>query len=144
MPSRNAYLLNPPSTALLPVIRPPIPQSSCFPFTFILSQSLPAHRGCSLQLSGHVVWSSGQTAIIISKAAVHTLACRSSGSLRNEHVQVGSRFGWRCQISCADDGDCIFTAGDRLSRADILVTPTQCAGKYITYTRSLTVCGKHT
>ena len=33
----------------------------------------------------------------------------------------------------------IFTAGDRLSRGDILVTPAQCAGKYITYTRSLAV-----
>ena len=29
--------------------------------------------------------------------------------------------------------------GDRLSWEDILVSPTQCAGKYITYTCSLTV-----
>ena len=34
----------------------------------------------------------------------------------------------------------IITAGDRLSRGDILVTPIQCAGTYITYTRSLAVC----
>ena len=143
MPSRNAYLLNPPST------QPSTGQTFSHTTKQLVSiyfhrfpvTPVPTHRGRSLQLSGHV-WSSGQTAIIISKAAVQTPACRSSCSLRNEHVQVGNRFGWHCQISCADDGYYIFTAGDRLSRRDTLVTPTQCTGKYITYTRSLAVCGK--
>jgi len=33
-----------------------------------------------------------------------------------------------------------FHSGDRLSRGDILVTPTQCAGKCFEYTQNLAVC----
>ena len=35
-----------------------------------------------------------------------------------DRVQVGSLFGWRCYILCADIG--AIGAGDRLSRGDIL------------------------
>jgi len=34
----------------------------------------------------------------------------------------------------------VLTAGDKLSWGDTLVTPTRCAGKYLTYTHSLVMC----
>ena len=53
--------------------------------------------------------------------------------------QTGSLFGWRCQISYADVGDISSHRGIDYNGEDILVTPAQCAGKYIKYICSLAV-----
>ena len=43
-------------------------------------------------------------------------------------------------LSYANVGNISSQQGDRLSRGDTLVTPTQCAGKYIMYTHSWAIC----
>ena len=45
--------------------------------------------------------------------------------------QVVVLFGWNCQISYADAG--ITSSEGQIVMGDILVMPTQCTGKYITY-----------